>query len=125
MAASTSTKVDDFAAGFENEFSLIACISSSTNCGVWHIDSGASSHMTRVHDYFSNLKEGERDLYIEMGNNAKCQAGGHGIVTFQRESGKPLMVKDVLYVSGMKKNLIFVSSLEDRGYLVSFHDGRV
>jgi hypothetical protein len=60
------------------------------------------------------------DLYIEMGNNAKCGAAGHGTVTFQRESGKPLMVKDVLYVSGMMKNLILVSTLEDRGYVVTF-----
>jgi transposase InsO family protein len=111
-------------ARFENEFSLIACLSSSTNSGVWYIDSGASSHMTGVRDYFSSLKE-EMDLVIEMGNNAKCRATGHGTVTFQRESGKPLMVRDILYVPGMTKNLISVSTLEDRGYVVSFQDGRV
>jgi hypothetical protein len=101
MAASTSTEVDEFAARFENEFSLIACLSSSASSGgVWYIDSGASSHMTGVRDYFSSLKEEEMDLVIEMGNNAKCRATGHGTVTFQRESGKPLMVRDVLYVPG-------------------------
>jgi hypothetical protein len=36
-----------------------------------------------------------------------------------------MMVRDVLYVPGMKKNLITVSALEDRGYVVSFQDGRV
>jgi hypothetical protein len=81
--------------------------------------------MTGVHDYFSSLKEEELDLYIEMGNNAKCRAASHGTITLQRESGKPLMVKDELYVPGMTKNLIFVSALEDKGYVVSFQDGRV
>jgi hypothetical protein len=81
--------------------------------------------MTGVREYFSSLQEEEMDLVIEMGNNAKCRATGHGTVTFQRESGKPLMVRDVLYVPGMKKNLISVSTLEDRGYVVSFQDGRV
>jgi hypothetical protein len=78
MAASASTEVDDFAARFENEFSLIACLSSSTSTGVWYIDSGASSHMTGVHDYFSSLKEEELDLYIEMGTmpSVKQQAMG-------------------------------------------------
>jgi hypothetical protein len=71
------------------------------------------------------LKEEEMDLVIEMGNNAKCRATSHGAVTFQRESEKPLMVRDVLYVLGMTKNLISVSTLEDRGYVVSFQDGRV
>jgi hypothetical protein len=81
--------------------------------------------MTGVCDYFSNLKEEEMDLYIEMGNNSKCQATSHGTVTFQREIGKPLMVKDVLHVPGMTKNLILVSALEDRGYVVTFQDERV
>jgi hypothetical protein len=35
------------------------------------------------------------------------------------------MVKDVLYVLRMKKNLIYVSTFEGRGYVVSFMDGRV
>jgi hypothetical protein len=69
--------------------------------------------MIGVCNYFSSLKEEEIDLYIEMGNNAKCPAVGHGTVTFQRESEKPLMVKDVLYVSEMTKNLISVLALED------------
>jgi hypothetical protein len=30
------------------------------------------------------------------------------------------MVRDVLYVPGIMKNLISVSALEDRGYVVSF-----
>jgi hypothetical protein len=72
MAALASTEVDEFAARFENEFSLIVCLSSSTSLGVWYIDSGASSHMTGVRDYFSSLKEEEMDLIIEMGNNARC-----------------------------------------------------
>jgi hypothetical protein len=81
--------------------------------------------MTRVREYFSSVQEEEMDLVIEMGNNAKCRAAGHGMVTFQRESRKPLMVGDVLYVSGIKKNLISISTLEDRGYVVSFQDGQV
>jgi hypothetical protein len=32
----------------------------------------------------------------------------------------PLVFKDVLYVSGLKKNLISVSSIQDRGLELSF-----
>jgi hypothetical protein len=125
IAASASTEVEEFATRFENEFSSIACLSSSTSSIAWYVDSGASSHMTRVQEYFYSLQEEEMDLLIEMGNNAKCRAACLGAVTFQRESGKPLMVKDVLYVPCMKKNMISVSGLEGRGYVVSFQDGRV
>ena len=48
-----------------------------------------------------------------------------GTLTFQRESKPPLKVSDVLYVPGMRKNLISVSALEDRGYEVLFRGGQV
>jgi hypothetical protein len=60
------------------------------------------------------------DVMIEMENNAKCQKICHRTKTFQRVSKKPLMVRDVLYVLIMMKNLISISLLEDRGYVVSF-----
>jgi hypothetical protein len=72
MVASTLVEVDEFAARFKNEFSLIACLSSLANSGVWYIDSGTSSHMTRVREYVSSLQEEEMDLVIEVGKNAKC-----------------------------------------------------
>jgi hypothetical protein len=50
MAASASIEVNDFVARFENEFSLIACLSTSTSSGVWYIDNGPSSHMIGVRD---------------------------------------------------------------------------
>ena len=53
------------------------------------------------------------------------QAQGVGTVSFQRESGKLLSFVDVLYVPGLTKNLISVSTLEDKGYQVKFHDHRV
>ena len=39
--------------------------------------------------------------------------------------GKPLWFVGVLYVSGLTKNLISVSTLEDKGYEVNFRKGRV
>jgi hypothetical protein len=36
-----------------------------------------------------------------------------------------MLVRDVLYVPGLKKNLISVFTIEDRGYEVLFHDGQV
>ena len=46
--------VDEFASWFENEFSLIACLSSSVITKFWYIDNGAHCHMKGVKDCFSN-----------------------------------------------------------------------
>ena len=50
---------------------------------------------------------------------------GVGIVSFQRESGKPLSFSNVLYVLGLTKNLASVSTLEDKGFQLKFRDHRV
>lgn len=80
--------------------------------------------MTVVKECFTKLEEKKLDFYIELGDNAKYRATGIGTVKFQRESGKPLLVEDVLYVPGMTKNLILVSALEDKGYIVTFERGK-
>jgi hypothetical protein len=36
-----------------------------------------------------------------------------------------MLVRDVLYVPGLKKNLISISTIEDREYEVLFRDGKV
>jgi hypothetical protein len=47
-----------------------------------------------------------------------------GTITFQRESGKPFQLKDVMHVPGLKKNMVSVAMLEDGGYDDVFNDGK-
>jgi hypothetical protein len=61
--------------------------------------------------------------YIEMGDDGKYSETGIGTITFQRESGKPFQLKNVMHVPGLKKNLVSVAMLEDRGYDVVFSSG--
>jgi len=51
-----------------------------------------------------------------------CASYTKGIrtVTFHREFGSHLHLKDVMYVPRMKKNVIYVAILEDRSYDVIF-----
>eukprot|EP00253_Pinus_taeda_P009563 PITA_09563 len=59
-----------------------------------------------------------------MGDNGRYSAIGLGTVNFQREQGAPLTLRDVMYVPGLKKNLVSVAMLEDRGYDVIFSKGK-
>ena len=47
-----------------------------------------------------------------------------GTITFERESGKPFLFEVVMHVPGLKKNLVSVAMLEDKGYDVVFNDGK-
>jgi hypothetical protein len=48
-----------------------------------------------------------------------------GESTYKLDSGTPMRVKDVLYVSGLTKNLLSISDLDKKGSRVAFIDGEV
>lgn len=119
-------EVDDFISQFDGQFCLSTCLASnSTVARTWYIDSGATCYMSGVREHFSDLIVTGVDLYIEFGNESKVKAIGRGIVSFQRESRPPMVFNGVLYVPGLKKNLISVSTIEDQGYVVTFQKERV
>jgi transposase InsO family protein len=121
-----SAAMDEFTAQFEQEFSLVAGLSSSTSSSVvWYIDSGASRHMTGVRSQFSELTERTLETDVVLGDDRTVRAAGVGTVIFQRESLPPLKLTDVLYVPGLTWNLVSVSTIEDRGYEVVFRGGQV
>ncbi|MBD3828844.1 C2HC-type zinc finger protein [Stenotrophomonas sp.] len=112
------------ASQFELDFSLIACLVSSVMGSVWFLDSGASFHMTGDRDLFSDLEDKDLGVHIEMGDDGRYSVTGIGTISFERESGKPFVLKEVMHVPGLKKNLISVAMLEDKGYDVVFSEGK-
>jgi hypothetical protein len=109
---------------FELDFALIACMDSSASGSVWYLDSGASFHMMGDKESFIDLEEKDLRMHIDMGDDGRYSATGIGAITFHRESGKPFQLKNVMHVPGLKKNLVSVAMLEDRGYDVVFSSGK-
>jgi hypothetical protein len=62
---------------------------------------------------------------VELGDNTKYAVKGVGTTSVQLESRKPPRMSDVLYVRRLKKNLLSVFAMEDRGYAIKFVDGQV
>jgi hypothetical protein len=60
-----------------------------------------------------------------LGYDWEVKVAGCGTVSFQRESLPPMILTEVLYVLGLKKNLVSVSTIEEKGYEVLFRDGKV
>lgn len=63
-------------------------------------------------------------MHIDMGDDGGYSATRTGIVKFHRELGSPLMLKDVMFVLDLNKNIIFVVVLEYRVYDVIFSKGK-
>ena len=122
-----SAEIDEFASQFDREFSFIAsfAISVAPSSRIWYVDSGASRHMIGARDQFTHFSDRRINLEVELGDESIVRAVGVGTISFQRESLPPLAVSEVLYVLGLRKNLIFVSTIEAKGYGVTFRGGQV
>jgi hypothetical protein len=120
-----SAMVEEFSTKFDKEFSLVVCLSTrTTHSDMWYIDSGASHHMTGVREHLTDLTQ-IGDVEVVLGDDRVVKEVGCGTVSFQRESLPPMSLIEVLYVPGLKKNLVSVSAIEERGYEVLFFDGQV
>ena len=91
---------------------------------VWYLDNEASFHMTDDKNLFSALEEKDLKMRIEMCDEGRYNVLGMGMVSFEREHGAPLTLTNVMYVSGLKKKLVSVVMLEDKGYDVVFSKGK-
>jgi hypothetical protein len=106
------------------EYYLVSALSNSVFTGpkTWLVDSGASKHMTRYKEILSDFKTKSFVEQVELGDDKCYKIEGVGSISFRLESGARLHIDEVLYVLGLKKNLLSVATLEDKGYWVIFKD---
>jgi hypothetical protein len=105
----------------DEEYVLISALTGTFTHGsdIWLVDSGASKHVTGYKDSLSNLTHKDSPHKVKLGDDYQYPIKGVG------DSGKPMKMKEVLYVPGLKKNLLWISVLDEKGYRVAFVDGQV
>ena len=97
---------------FENQECLShACLYVHTalkvfNSCLWYLESGCSRHMTGDKSLFKSLKEME-DGYVTFGDGSHSQVLRKGNVEIPR---LPLLI-DVLYIKGIKANLLSITQI--------------
>ncbi|XP_052478386.1 uncharacterized protein LOC105775394 [Gossypium raimondii] len=81
----------------------------------WYLDSGCSRHMTGEESYFMELmpKNGGKATF---GDNSKGLIEDIGSI----DINSSILIKSVLYVNGLKHNLLSISQLCDKGFKVIF-----
>jgi hypothetical protein len=111
----------------DEEFVSVSALTWTITQGsdTWIMDSSASKHMIGFRNSLSNLTEKELSLQVELGEEAKHAVKEVGEASLQLDSGKPISIKNVLFVQGLKKNLLSISNLEDKGFRVASVDGQV
>ena len=85
------------------------------NSCLWYLDNGCSRHMAGDKSLFKSLKEKVGD-YVTFGDGSHDQVLGKGTVEIL---GSP-MLKDVLYIKGLKVNLLSITQICDEDFIVQF-----
>ena len=71
------------------------------------------------------MSEHESQHKVKLGDDYQYPIKGSGVASYKLDSQKYLKIKDVLYVPGLKKNLLSIFALDAKGIRVSFVDGQV
>jgi hypothetical protein len=80
--------------------------------------------MTGYRSALTNLIEKKSPVLVELGDDATYAIQGVGSTSFQLDSGILLHIDGILFVLGLKKKLLSISALEDKGFKVTFKDGK-
>ena len=81
-----------------------------------------ANHMTGRKEWLADFDESKKSK-VKLADNSSLQVEGTGNIVFQMSNGGKAMIKDVLYVLGMKCNLLSVGQLVEKGFSVVMKDG--
>lgn len=80
--------------------------------------------MTIYKSGLANFRKKSFTVQLELGDDASYEIEGIGSTYFQLDSGSIIHIDEILYVLGLEKNFLSVAVLEDKGYKVTFMDGK-
>src|ERR1043165_904544 len=87
----------------------------------WYLDSGCSLHMSGRKDWFVNLKPLMKNM-VKFANDNTLAVEGIGDVMIMRKNGKRSVISNVLYIPGMKSNLLSIGQLVEKNYKETIED---
>ena len=71
------------------------------------------------------MSEHESPHKVKLGDDYQYPIKGSGEASYKLDSVKSLKMKDVLYVPGLKNNLLSISALDAKGMRVAIVDGQI
>ena len=86
---------------------------------LWYLDSDCSRHMTGDRSLFK-VFESKKGGNVTFGDGSKSQIKGNGIISLPRLSN----ITNVLYVEGLRVNLLNINQICDQDFMVLFSKGK-
>ncbi|WJX18783.1 hypothetical protein P8452_08547 [Trifolium repens] len=96
---------------------LVTTRDESDNKDKWYLDTGCSTHMTGRKDWFVNLTSTQNNN-VRFADDSTVAVKGVGDVSIKRKDGKLSLISNVLYIPGMKCNLLSIGQLLEKDYKI-------
>lgn len=103
--------------GSETMVFMAAVLGDYSNCKTWLFDTGYSKHMTGHKAWLIKFDDTIRSKNI-LANGRSLQVEEAGNMVIKKSNGKSIIIEDVLYIPGMKCNLLCVGYLIEKGFSV-------
>ncbi|XP_019416453.1 PREDICTED: uncharacterized protein LOC109327756 [Lupinus angustifolius] len=95
-----------------------------THLESWYLDSGCSNHMTSHKEWLTNF-DSSRESKVKFADDNTLKVEGAGDVVIIRNNGSKALISDVLFVPGMKYNLLSIGQLVQKGFTAIMGNGQV
>ncbi|CAI7885822.1 unnamed protein product [Closterium sp. NIES-53] len=89
---------------------------------MWLLDSGCSQHMTSEKDWFEGVEELNEPVYVELADGSHLLSSMAGKIRETAPDGTTVRFTDVLYVPGLKSNLLSYCQLHKKGARIRTRD---
>jgi hypothetical protein len=108
------------------DYVLISALTGTVTHGsdTWLINNGTSKHMIGDGDSLSKFIHKDSPHKVKVGDDYQYPIKSVGEASYKLNSSKLMGMKEVLYVPGLKKNLLSISTLDKKGFRVAFIDGQ-
>ncbi|CAL8174176.1 unnamed protein product [Prunus armeniaca] len=101
-----------------NLFYANSTIAATNVIGEWYIDSGCSNHMTGNGSLLTDLRTNVVGK-VQMPNGELVNVAGMGTLAIDTTKGRKY-IKEVMYLPGLKENLLSVGQMDEHGYYLVF-----
>ena len=88
----------------------------------WHLDSGASNHITGSKASFSELDDDVTGM-VKFGDGSRVAIQGHITIIFRCQNREHRALTDVYYILQLHSSIISIGQLDDRSSEVLIKDG--
>ncbi|KAI5318138.1 hypothetical protein L3X38_037846 [Prunus dulcis] len=97
------------------------CSTTEIKANEWYIDSGCRNHMTGNLELLADVRTNVAGR-VQMPTGALVSVAGIGSLSIDTAKGRKY-IREVMYLPGLKENLLSVGQMDEHGYCLVFGEG--